>query len=317
MIKILKITEPDIRTYLGDAFCFSIINDDAFKTGWIFDKYINLEYTEWDRHIKYFGNDYYDFAVNQGVFIKSFTQVPRYLCKKIFLYQLIEKMLLNNEYFVGFWNESVINNFFTGEKIESEFEHLCFIYGFDSGKRVFFSEGYVKENMWQKFCLPYDVVENALISFENKIEIGFNGYQVINNYNWNIDAQNIIYNLKRFFDYSSLNIKAEEHFFCDVLFYKTIHQQSVYCIYEHKRIMEKRLAFLYKQGYMQEDKETISTKYHRLVNLCKNLVLLSLKYQNDISGINLDRIISNSQIMLSEEYEIMQLVISSLKSSNY
>ena len=55
MKKILKNLQPSIRSYLGDAFCFSIINDWAFDSGWVYDKYIHLEYTSFDRQIKYAG----------------------------------------------------------------------------------------------------------------------------------------------------------------------------------------------------------------------------------------------------------------------
>ena len=46
MKKILKNVQPSIRAYLGLACCYSIIDEQAFNSGWVYDKYIHLEYTD-------------------------------------------------------------------------------------------------------------------------------------------------------------------------------------------------------------------------------------------------------------------------------
>ena len=48
MKKILKNVQPSIRAYLGLACCYSIIDEQAFTSGWVYDKYIHLEYTSYD-----------------------------------------------------------------------------------------------------------------------------------------------------------------------------------------------------------------------------------------------------------------------------
>ena len=53
MKKILKNVQPSIRAYLGLACCYSIIDEQAFTSGWVYDKYIHLEYTSYDSQIKY------------------------------------------------------------------------------------------------------------------------------------------------------------------------------------------------------------------------------------------------------------------------
>ena len=52
MKKILKNLQPSIKAYLGEAFCFSIIDEQAFANGWVYDKYMHLEYTSFDGQIK-------------------------------------------------------------------------------------------------------------------------------------------------------------------------------------------------------------------------------------------------------------------------
>ena len=51
MKKILKNVQPSIRAYLGLACCYSIIDEQAFNSGWVYDKYIHLEYTSYDSQI--------------------------------------------------------------------------------------------------------------------------------------------------------------------------------------------------------------------------------------------------------------------------
>ena len=61
MKKILKNVQPSIRAYLGLACCYSIIDEQAFNSGWVYDKYIHLEYTPYDSQIKYADYEHYDF----------------------------------------------------------------------------------------------------------------------------------------------------------------------------------------------------------------------------------------------------------------
>lgn len=160
MKKILNCVEPTIRTYLGDAFCFSIINEFAFSKGWVFDKYINIQYNPNDQHIKYADYDYYDFVAGEGVFIKSFTQIPISKCNQQFICKVIEQMIDDGEYFFALFDENVVTNYLFGKQSTEIFEHGCFIYGYDSVTKVFFMEGYVKDEKWEKYEIPYDVLYN-------------------------------------------------------------------------------------------------------------------------------------------------------------
>ncbi len=313
MVNKLQIFEPEIRTYLGDAFCFSIINEMAFKGGWVFDKYIDLEYTKEDHHIKYYGYDYYDFLPDENIFIKSFTQIPIELCSEPFICGIIEDMIDRGEYFVGFWNETVIYNYMNRAEINSEFEHLCFIYGYDSNERIFFSEGYVKENKWQRFVIPYDVMADSLVLFEGKKEVAFNGYQVLDDFRWITDKHAIVDNLKEYPYKKNLNIEAECLFFQDVLIYKTIHLQSVYCIYEHKMLMKKRVKYLFERRCVSlGDRELVCSSCSRLVNECRSLVLLAIKYQNSNELIDLKKFIDHADKMVSHEKNLMNEIVSIL-----
>ena len=97
MKKILKNVQPSIRAYLCLACCYSIIDEQAFTSGWVYDKYIHLEYTSYDSQIKYADYEHYDFVSAQGVFAKSFIEYPYDFCSETILCEYICKMLDEGE----------------------------------------------------------------------------------------------------------------------------------------------------------------------------------------------------------------------------
>lgn len=94
MKKILKNVQPSIRAYLGLACCYSIIDEQAFTSGWVYDKYIHLEYTSYDSQIKYADYEHYDFVSAQGVFAKSFIEYPYDFAVKPFFVSISVKCLM-------------------------------------------------------------------------------------------------------------------------------------------------------------------------------------------------------------------------------
>jgi len=85
MKKILKNVQPSIRAYLGLACCYSIIDEQAFSSGWVYDKYIHLEYTPYDSQIKYADYEHYDFVSAQGVFANLLNILMIFVVKPFFV----------------------------------------------------------------------------------------------------------------------------------------------------------------------------------------------------------------------------------------
>lgn len=135
MGKVLKNLKPTIRSCLGDAFCFSIIDDLAFDTGWVYDKYIHLKYTPDDGQIKYKAYDYYKFVPGEGVFVKSFLEYPQKFCSQNYICSIIQQMIDNDEYCFALWDEHIVTNYLYNEQNEEVYEHGCFIYGYDDEKK--------------------------------------------------------------------------------------------------------------------------------------------------------------------------------------
>ncbi len=312
MKKVLRCVEPSLRSYLGDAFCFSIIEDFAFSKGWIYDKYINIQYTPNDRHIKYEDYDYYDFVAGEGVFIKSFTQIPIQECNQEFICNIIEDMVNLGEYFFALFDENIITNYLYNEDKKVTFEHGCFIYGYDSSKKVFFMEGYVKGEKWEKYEIPYSVFYKALSYCPEKGEIAFIGYQVKKDYDWSFEYNRMYSSLQKYLNKSKYkNLSAIRCFLEDMCITRKIHYPSAYCLLEHKKLMKKRILFLISKGYL-----TIKKDVHQPIDDInigyEKILMLVIKY--NISGNEkiLTQIYEIGIRMIEKEYKYLKYILMNL-----
>lgn len=271
MRKILKNLKPTIRSYLGDAFCFSIIDDLAFDTGWVYDKYIHLKYTPDDGQIKYEAYDYYEFVPGEGVFVKSFLEYPQRFCSKDYLCSIIRQMIDDEEYCFALWDEHVITNYLYNEQNEEIYEHGCFIYGYDDETRVFYSQGYFKNEKWEKLCIPYEIFYKAVSYCVEKDEIALIGYKVVRGYPWEFDYKRMKRDLERY------TVAEESKFFYQLKKCQYLHYPSLYCMYEHKIIMRKRTEFLVGQGFIKEDGH-ICDEITEIEKQFRKIMLLGVEY---------------------------------------
>ena len=192
MKKILKNVQPSIRAYLGLACCYSIIDEQAFTSGWVYDKYIHLEYTSYDSQIKYADYEHYDFVSAQGVFAKSFIEYPYDFCSETILCEYICKMLDEGEYCFALWNETIITNYLYEKQNPGIYEHGCFVYGYDKDKKVFYTQGYFDNENWEHAQIPFEIFYEALSYCPEKGEIALIGYREIPDYEWESNIPKMI-----------------------------------------------------------------------------------------------------------------------------
>lgn len=287
MKKVLKNFEPSIRTYLGDAFCFSIINDYAFDTGWVYDKYIHLEYTSFDGQIKYADYDYYDFVPDQGVFIKSFIEYPYTYCNQELICHQIMQMIDNDEYCFSLWDETVATNYLFQESEKAVYEHGCMVHGYDSDEKMFYTQGYLSNEKWEHYSIPFDVLYKAISYCPEKGEIALIGYKVRDDYEWKFDCKKMKKDLQLYAKRGlSPEIKdnydsnAIVNFFSNLILGERIHYPSVYCIYEHKVIFAKRIQYLIQHGYME--KNSVVELAAELEKVCRKILLLVIRYNESM-----------------------------------
>lgn len=258
MRKELKVCTPTIRTYLGDAFCYSIINENAFKNGWVYDKYINLEYQTEHKMLKYEGYDYYEFVPDENVFEKVYYQIPMKRIKKKVICENVKRLINRDEYFFCYWNENVIINYFYSTNLKGVYYHGTFVYGYDDAKNVMLVEGYYN-NKWDKVEIPYDIFCKAMLLQEELF--CFDGFKLNKNYKWNLNKKRLFERLK---NYVYQNVKIEDdrtvginacYMFCEHLLdlsrrKKDFHIPSIYCMYEHMKLMNMRIKHMISIGML-------------------------------------------------------------------
>ena len=292
MLKKLSIKNPSIKTYLGDAFCFSIINDKAFTSGWVYDKYINLQYCMNDNHMKYADYDYYDFCPNEGVFIKSFIYAPYINNNPNCLINYIKELIEDEFYYFGIWNEARIPGADGYNTHDGIYPHGCFIYGYDDEKRIFFTEGYKKNNIWGKFEVLYNTfVESIRVGDICKDYYTFNGYKVNIEYEWKFDIKRMKNNLVNYLKADTYIENMNSYFGiegCYKLFdyvekqcvsLKHLHIPSIYNIFEHKTIMVKRIKFLSDNNYITNIE--LVNKFIEVCDTFRFILYKSLKYNSN------------------------------------
>lgn len=311
MKKILKNLEPSIRAYLGDAFCFSIINDRAFESGWVYDKYIHLEYTPTDGQIKYADYDYYDFVPDQGVFIKSFIEYPYTHCNEHIICDQVIQMIDNNEYCFALWDELAVTNFLFKEDEKGEYEHGCFVYGYDSVEKLFYMQGYLRDNAWSHFQVPFSVFYKAVSYCPEKGEIALIGYKVKEDYKWNFNYEKIRAGLELYREYNSesennYDLNAITKFFSNLSPGKIIHYPSLYCIYEHKKIFTRRISYLVQNGYIKDP--AMEKKVKELEKMSRKILLLGICYNHSFEIEIFDLIFCEAKKMIATERKILGVI---------
>lgn len=314
MKRVLKNLEPSIRAYLGDAFCFSIIDDAAFESGWVYDKYIHTEFTPQDGQIKYADYDYYDFVPGEGVFVKSFTEIPIGCCNQKYICRVIEEMLDEGEYFFALWDEQIITNYLYQEEETGGYEHGCFLYGYDREEQVFYTQGYLDGEKWKCVRIPYDVFYRALSYNLEKRQIAFIGYQLAGDYEWKFDFERMKAGLRGYTnslqseDGRMLDLRAQQQFFERIWMTRQIHYPSLYCLYEHKNIMERRVDFLMEQQYIGQD-EKLCGYARQMKKQYKKLMLMGVQFIMNRQSFLLEAICKKAVEALENEKVFLDLLI--------
>ena len=285
--KVLSIYEPELRTYLGDAFCFSLLGKQIYNGGWIFDKYIDIEYKIEHKMMKYAAYDYYEFLPDQRIVKKKFHLVSMKerdigrICREVIV------SINREQYFFCYWNENIITNYLYHENNTEFYFHGSFIYGYDLDKAVFYSIGYFKEE-WIKIEIPFEVYAQAVIIDEyKKGYFSFDTFCVKLPPVWELNRKKMIIDLREYskkaFDnenYGIYNIYGEKMFALHLkdlsMRKRPFHIPSIYCMYEHKSLMKKRYEYMLTQG-MVHDRRMLQN-LQEIINKLEIILKKSIKY---------------------------------------
>ena len=311
--KELVIHDPVIKTYLGDAFCFSILGNEVYQNGWLFDKYIDIEYRDDHQMMKHAYYDYYDFLPQEGVMIKKYHIIPIQNNKNI-ICDLVEQTINMEEYFFCFWNKNIITNYLYKENEKGFLFHGCFVYGYNRDKMEFAVQEYLN-GKFTTFSIPYNVFMEAAIVGEH-IEncFTYRSYSKSPFVEWNVDINKMIRGLLQYGDkqksydkISYYNIYGCKKFLSHLKSLETrkidFHLPSIFCIYEHKTIMLQRLKFLYDLRLMSNK---IVENFMDIVDSYKMMLNLAIKYNITFDPVISKDIICTFAENLDREEKVME-----------
>ncbi len=302
MRKILNIYEPIVRAYLRHAFSTSILRDKLMEKGYIFQKYIALEYCKRTENDGYLAYSNYDFFISEGACIKHFVLAPS---GKKYIIGFIKDIIDNGYYFFSYWNEKKIK--YKAAYNKYDYSHACLLYGYDDEEQVFFTEGYMTENWkWCKHCVKYEEIVEALLLQEEYKFYWCDAYEHNPRFVCEFSYEEMMREFNAYFFSKETSkkvfygIEATKQFVDDMArkFGAGIEipRTSFFCLFEHREFMKKRLLFLEENKYL--DVNMIS-KYEKIVKEYQVLQRYVLRY-------NLIRKISQGCKVLFEISELLK-----------
>lgn len=321
MKKVLPIYQPSIRAYLRHAFPMSIIEDKAFEFGWIFSKYIQIEYhKEGKGYLNYI---YYDFFKKDGIFIRYYYQI--YCLKdKDKIINLIKELIDNNTYFFSEWNEKLIPNKAAFAKYD--FPHACLIYGYDDEKQELYTEGYMTENwQWKIHTVQYDVFLNALqVNSMDDSNYWCDAFKIYNDSKLNFCFSEMFDEMKKFSRGQS-NIKGSilygiagcKEYVLDLVQIvhnrEPLHHPSIYLLGEHCELMRRRICFLKDSYGLFASNSDLFVGFEVLDKQYNVINMLALKYNKTRNVRDGEKVIKRLLDSLKTEEELVNMVLEELE----
>lgn len=256
--------------------------------GWVYNTYIQLVY-----HTENPTDMFLDFSQQQfwedfNVFIKGYLRFPANTeQERKEIMRVLEEYINHGFYVYGEWNEFHIPGMPFYRK--DFFRHYFFVYGYDSEN--IYSEGYREDAHWHRFKVNKDLFIDSLLSDQKRDGInciGMNVYRPDQTRQLYFDYEKVIHDCKEYLDGLGPNkqlyygLGAVKKFFDHVL--SSIRQggdfpiQSVYIIYEHKIMMEKRMQYMNKVGFGHITELELES-YHGIVKTFYSIVCTCVKYK--------------------------------------
>ncbi len=184
------------------------------------------------------------------------------------------------------------------------------MYGYDEEEEVFYSQGYLKDEKWERVTIPYHVFYKALSYFPEKGEIDFIGYRLVKDYVWDFDGEKIRREICSYENPTEscgriLDVSAERAFFEGICRGAKVHEPSLYCMYEHKQIMQRRLDFLLEKGLIN-DRGELSGQIEELLKGYRKLLLMGVSYNLRRRETLIREMVDLADELLEREKEFMR-----------
>ncbi|SFE23054.1 hypothetical protein SAMN04487969_101788 [Paenibacillus algorifonticola] len=285
--KALYLQEPEISTYTSYGCLFSIMSEPLWP--WVFNHFIQIRYAKgW----KMFAFDNHHMLLKNCPGL-SFYQLPQDMVVAKWGKSLKEVIIESIDLgyylyiFVDRHHISLADSYQNGHNI-----HDLLIYGYDSDKEMAlvadnFEERFIKaecpfseleEGYW---CLPdkYDFwTEIRFLKRHTAVECSINMEQIaagMENYLYSKPTFDMVEEQQFDFGFQALQRLLPDLQEINSSSSAQFDLRAFHLLYEHKILMEKRLAYLMEYGYMQHDQHLLDTsavlKHHYLS--LRNLVI--------------------------------------------
>lgn len=283
MEKKLDFFEPEIRTYNHHAFPTGILSGLYKEEAWLYNNFSQLEFDSNSRRNIDYVFDY--FFEKDKYFIKGYYMFPKMVQQTGEIIERITELISTGSYIVGIYDEFYISKKAPYKKWH--FEHNYILHGFNKDKKFFYSSGYIGNDMkWKKYCITFKEFVDALVIDDNGF-IVFNNFIPMGGIEEKIDEKKIVNGIKEFLSCDKTQYGVKEYgvygvnIFWNMIENKIsngqhIHVPSVYCIYEHFGLMEKKVKWLKDNIELDVEKNRLSQfnslrdSYRMLLGLCDN-----------------------------------------------
>jgi len=335
--KVLPIAEPDITSYAHFSYSLSVMHTDELYLDWVYSNFIQLNLQDRTSYIflDYFSPTITDYPI-PGFYGKS---------------HLNRNMILRNyERFGDFLRESIDDGRYISTYVDDYYvpgtvayqnrsnPHGILVYGYDDDNRHFLITGYLANQTYGHTTVDYDNIESAFKAIQLTDESDYHNFTHVfklnPKYGYDFNLQWVMEQLEDYtYGKSSMwrweGIQGKDHMerswgigIYDELVRKIKEQMEgdfildhrpIYVLWEHKRMMNKRIAYMENRGYFVSSQE-VKEGYARLERMAATSRHQILKYWMTKDNRRLEELIKQLYQLKSEETLINERLLQEYRS---
>lgn len=363
--KILQLGDPLVKCFQYDAYPLSILAADNDYLPWFYSNYIQLccnknylvgdscfyEKRPW-HYNRYIPLNDKNIQEKNGIFLEFFGPNQAFSSpwirlekmswdiinkSKIDIIEFIKVYIDNNYYFSGYIDEYYITD--RKAYLKYHWAHDIFIYGYDDDKKIFYTSGYGKENIFKSTEVTY---ENFLKSFINNNQCKDKYYWTDNIYFFKKNNQTsyplnirLIYKLLEEYVFSRNSSENYSRYSTDITnmsFGVSVYETLIeYCelllnekvqvdlripnlLFEHKKCMKLRVAYIIRYYNAGTDYDFLYNQYENIERKTKLFQSLLIKYSLTKNKDIIKRIIKLLNEIKVQEYNTLCCLMEFLDS---
>lgn len=296
--KVLPVHTPIIQHIPANAYLLSIIGEKEDEYEWIMNNFVNLRFNSHTGYDDFYRNDmwYNCYYITENRLTKEFLDLV--------FHNPIEMLttLINADYYMYiFLNEKHIEKYGLSEN----FNHNAMIYGYDLDKKEVYIADFFGGNSLSfstcaldEFCNGYIYQTNAQGYYEY---VWNRAFKVKKGYKYDFNVHEFLIKLEdyllstdlgkaKYFSFDNNDVEEVLYFkqydgfdyvygisvydaIQNALRKKRIGRRPLHLIYEHKKLMGKRISFLSKKGLL-------GCNEAELVQMCEEMLRLTTMVKN-------------------------------------